>query len=200
MTEFFKPYTKIKNFIPLPRFILKENLTASAKLIYGLLIARTMLSQKEENVSQWSDVLDRVYVNYTIKNLAKDSALGEQTVKNALEQLKKHDLIRSDFKGNNRPNTIYVKYPDDAFSEEDSDWSDIDFTKPFKLIYSENVDNSERFMDGPQKLSSREDNNELPGEPESVFPESQNQSSIYTEGDRLMTNTDRNVRKTDVSG
>lgn len=192
-TTYFKKNTKIKNFTPIPRFIFKENLTSSAKIIYSLLVARTMLSQKEENVSRWSDALGRVYVNYTIRNLAIDSGLGEQTVKNALAQLKEHGLIRSDYKGNNRPNTIYVKYPEGAFPEDDAGGSDSDLPKPSTPIHSEKVDDAGRSMDGPQNLSSRKDNNDPPGEPESVFPERQNQPPIYTKIDRQITNTDRSV-------
>lgn len=74
-------------------------------------------------------------MNYTIRSLAIDSGLGEQTVKNALAQLKEHGLILSDYKGNNRPNTIYVKYPEGAFPEDDAGGTDSDFPKTFKPIF-----------------------------------------------------------------
>ena len=109
-TIFFKPGTKIKNFIPLPRFILKEELTPSAKLVYGLLVARTMLSQQAANVKKWTDKDGRISIMYTIEHLAHDSGLSIATVKNSLRSLKKAGLIVTKTNGNNKPNTIYVKF------------------------------------------------------------------------------------------
>ena len=110
ITNFFKPSTKIKNFIPLPRFILKEELTPSAKLVYGLLVARTMLSQQAANVKKWTDKDGRISIMYTIEHLAHDSGLSIATVKNSLRSLKKAGLIITKTNGNNKPNTIYVKF------------------------------------------------------------------------------------------
>ena len=50
-------------FIPLPRFMLAGEYSINAKLLYGLLLNRTMLSQK----SGWVSEDGNVYVIYTIK-------------------------------------------------------------------------------------------------------------------------------------
>ena len=109
-TDYFKPNTRLSNFIPVPRFILREDLTASAKLVYGLMVARTMLSQKEENRQEWTDEAENVFIQYAIPNLAEDARMGETTVKNALRELKKRGFAETRRTGFNRPNRIYVKY------------------------------------------------------------------------------------------
>ena len=55
----------------------------NAKLLYGLLLNRTMLSQKSGWVSEDGDV----YVIYTIKQMANDLDRSERTVKTALREL-----------------------------------------------------------------------------------------------------------------
>ena len=50
-----------------------------------------------------------MFVLYTIPNLAKDIGKGETTVKKALNQLVRHDLIYKESQGAGLPNKIYVK-------------------------------------------------------------------------------------------
>ena len=120
-TDYFKPNTEISNYIPLPRFILAEDVTTSAKLIYGLLVARTMLSQKAENRQAWTDKAGRTFIRYPIQNLAEDSGLGRSTVSSALSELKQEGLIRTKRSGCNQANRIYVKYIPDSFQKNSQD-------------------------------------------------------------------------------
>ncbi len=94
-TAYFKPNTRISNFIPVPRSILGEDLTASAKLVYGLLVARTMLSQKATGRT-WTDGDGNVFILFSIRSLAEEARMAESTVKNALRELKKRELKESD--------------------------------------------------------------------------------------------------------
>lgn len=113
-TAYFKQDTRIRNFIPIPRFVLAEDVSKSAKLIYGLLLARTMLSQKEKNQQEWTDEAGSIFIYYSIPNIARDAGFSESTVKNALKELKGLNLIETRRTGFNRPNRIYVKYiPED---------------------------------------------------------------------------------------
>ena len=61
----------------------------NAKLLYGLLLNRTMLSQKSGWVSEDGDV----YVIYTIKQMTDDLDRSERTVKTALRELENAGLI-----------------------------------------------------------------------------------------------------------
>ena len=114
-TAYFKPNTRISNFIPVPRSILREDLTASAKLVYGLLVARTMLSQKAADGRTWTDEDGNVFILFSIRSLAEEARMAESTVKNALRELKKRGFAETWRTGFNRPNRIYVK-----LSQEDA--------------------------------------------------------------------------------
>ena len=65
---FFKKNTPLPPFIPLPRFMIASEHSINAKLLYGLLLNRTLLSQK----SGWVSEDGNVYVIYTIKQMADD--------------------------------------------------------------------------------------------------------------------------------
>lgn len=68
---YFTKETMLPPFVPLPRFILHAELSINAKLLYGLILNRTMLSRK----SGWYADNGAVYVIYTIKQMANDLIL-----------------------------------------------------------------------------------------------------------------------------
>ena len=80
----------------------------NAKLLYGLLLNRTMLSQK----SGWVSEDGNVYVIYTIKQMANDLNRSERTVKTALCELENAGLITRVRQGWNQANRIFLQIPD----------------------------------------------------------------------------------------
>ena len=106
MTQFLKWDSRLPPYMAYPRFLLKVDISETAKLVYMLLLDRARLSMKNED---WQDNLGRVFVLYTIPNLAKDIGKGETTVKKALNQLLKQGLILKQSLGPGQPNKIYVK-------------------------------------------------------------------------------------------
>ena len=90
MTQFLTCNSYIPPYMAYPKFLLKLNISETAKLVYMLLLDRARLSMKN---GDWQDEMGRVFVLYTIPNLAKDIGKGETTVKKALNQLVRHDLI-----------------------------------------------------------------------------------------------------------
>ena len=95
-------------FVPLPRFIIQGEYTVNAKLLYGLILNRTLLSRK----SGWYAENGAVYVIYTIKQMANDLNRSERTVKTALNELENAGLIQRVRQGWNRANRIFLKLPD----------------------------------------------------------------------------------------
>ena len=93
-------------YMAYPKFLLKVDISETAKLVYMLLLDRARLSMKNK---EWQDEQGRVFVLYTIPNLAKDIGKGETTVKKALNQLLKQGLILKQSLGPGQPNKIYVK-------------------------------------------------------------------------------------------
>ena len=106
MTQFLTCNSYIPPYMAYPKFLLKVNISETAKLVYMLLLDRARLSMKNRD---WQDESGRVFVCYTIPDLAKDIGKGETTVKKALNQLTKQELILKQSLGPGQPNKIYVK-------------------------------------------------------------------------------------------
>ena len=106
MTQFLKCDSYLPPYMAYPKFLLKVDISETAKLVYILLLDRARLSMKNKD---WQDESGRVFVLYTIPNLAKDIGRGETTVKKALNQLVQQGLICKQSLGPGQPNKIYVK-------------------------------------------------------------------------------------------
>ena len=106
MTHFLKCDSYLPPYMAYPKFLLKLNISETAKLVYMLLLDRARLSMKSRD---WQDESGRVFVRYTIPDLARDIGKGETTVKKALNQLVQQGLICKQSLGPGQPNKIYVK-------------------------------------------------------------------------------------------
>ena len=106
MTQYLKFDSRLPPYMAYPRFLLKVDISETAKLVYVLLLDRARLSMKNED---WQDEKGRVFVRYTIPALARDIGKGETTVKKVLNQLIRQDLIYKESQGAGLPNKIYVK-------------------------------------------------------------------------------------------
>ena len=80
----------------------------NAKLLYALLLNRTMLSQK----SGWVSEDGNVYVIYTIKQMANDLNRSERTVKTALCELENAGLLTRVRQGLTKANRLFLQIPD----------------------------------------------------------------------------------------
>ncbi len=106
MTQYLKCDSYIPPYMAYPRFLLNVDISETAKLVYMLLLDRARVSMKNED---WQDKNGRVFVRYTIPDQARDIGKGETTVKKALNQLVRQDLISKESQGAGLPNKIYVK-------------------------------------------------------------------------------------------
>ena len=59
--------TPLPLFLPYPRFLLKMEISQTAKLLYALLLDRSTLSQK----NKWQDDEGRIYIIYPIAEIAE---------------------------------------------------------------------------------------------------------------------------------
>ncbi len=81
-------------------------LSAEAKLLYGLLLDRMALSQR----NGWFDDQNRVYIIFTIEDGKAALGCAEQKIIKLLNELeKKGNLIERKRQGLGKPNLIYVK-------------------------------------------------------------------------------------------
>ena len=115
MNEYLKRDTRIGAFIPVPASILTSELSSTTILIYGAILSRSILSQK----NGWIDKEGRVYTRYTAPQLAEDIGKGISTVKASLKELEEVDLIERKRIGLTMTN-IYVKVPSDSLLGQNS--------------------------------------------------------------------------------
>lgn len=94
-------------FYQLPKFLFEgefKALSNDARVLYSLLRDRHELSI----ANNWVNEKGEVYLVYTRKNMEEMLGLSDKTVKKAVEQLKKFNLMEEEKMGLNRPNRIYL--------------------------------------------------------------------------------------------
>lgn len=94
-------------YLPYPRFLLKMDISHTAKLLYALLLDRCTLSQK----NGWQDGEGRIYVFYPVAEIAEILDKSTMTVQNALKELDMAGLLERERAGFSAPNRLYVKLP-----------------------------------------------------------------------------------------
>ena len=99
--------TPLPIYLPYPRFLLKMEISQTAKLLYALLLDRSTLSQKNE----WQDSEGRIYIVYPIAEIAEMLDRGCTAVKAALNELDAAGLLERRRAGFHAASRIYVKVP-----------------------------------------------------------------------------------------
>lgn len=96
------------NFITIPKLLLKDprfkGVSSEAKILYGCLLDRNSLSQK----NGWLDGKNRVYVVYTIKEMQEDLCCATEKISRVLKELETIGLIFRKRNGRGMANYIYV--------------------------------------------------------------------------------------------
>ena len=83
IAEYITAETIIPPYLPYPRFLLKMDLSQTAKLLYALLLDRSTLSQK----NGWTDDEGRVYIVYPIAEIAEILDKSRTTIQDTLNEL-----------------------------------------------------------------------------------------------------------------
>lgn len=107
ISEYLTTITPLPPYLPYPRFLLTENLSLTAKLLYTLLLDRATLSQK----NSWVDERGFVYVIFPLSSLSKSLQCSTMSVKRALRTLEDVKLIERRRGKISTPNSIFVKIP-----------------------------------------------------------------------------------------
>ncbi len=106
--------TRLPPYLPYPRFLLGMDLTHTAKLVYTLLLGRTVLSKSHG----WTDNEGRLYINFPLAEIAETLNRGVTAAKDALSELDAAGLIERRRQGGAVPNRIYVKLPDSRETDQ----------------------------------------------------------------------------------
>lgn len=98
---------KLTGYLPIPRELIASGLPSTAVLIYGALLDRATLSQKNgyANEDGW------VYVIYPVERLAEAFRLSDTAVKRHLKELERRGLIHRKREVKNGANHIYLNLP-----------------------------------------------------------------------------------------
>ncbi len=102
--------THITSYLSIPTYLIGVGLGSTTLLIYGMLLTRVSLSQK----NGWIDENGRVYIYYAIANIARDIGRGETAVKDSLKELETAGLLIKKRDGFNKPNRLYIKVPKES--------------------------------------------------------------------------------------
>lgn len=102
------------SFFRVPMALIKneefKSVSTDAKLLYGLLLDRMSLSER----NNWRDDLGRVFIIYTVKAVSEDLGCCQEKVCKLMSELEACGLIERRRLGQGRPSRIYVK----CFSSE----------------------------------------------------------------------------------
>ena len=135
------------SFYRIPKVLFTEerfkNISAEAKVLYGLLLDRMSLSAK----NGWQDKENRVYIIFTIEDIMEAMGCADQKAGKLLHELEsKCRLIERKRQGLGKPNLIYVK----------------NFVTPSesRFLNRENHDSGEVKITDQEPLKSRSNNTE----------------------------------------
>lgn len=95
-------------FYQLPKFLFNpefEGMSSDARILYSLLRDRHDLSIS----NNWINENNEVYLIFSRKNMEKMLGVSDKTIKKAVDQLIKHDLIDDVRLGQGRANRIFLK-------------------------------------------------------------------------------------------
>lgn len=95
ITEYITADTIMPPFFRYPRFLLKMDLSQTAKLLYSLLLDRSELSQK----NGWQDNEGRTYIVYPVSEIAEMLDKGSTAIKAALNELDAAGLLVRERRG-----------------------------------------------------------------------------------------------------
>jgi hypothetical protein len=107
IADYITAETELPAYLPYPRFLLKMDISHTAKLLYALLLDRSTLSQK----NGWQDSEGRTYIVYPIAEIAEMLDKGCTTIKGALNELDAAGLLERRRTGFSAANRLYVKVP-----------------------------------------------------------------------------------------
>ena len=97
------------SFIRIPKVMLTEDtfssLSIPAKVLYGVLLDRMTLSQK----NGWFDEENRVYIIYQIGEIQEDLGFSKKKAIDLLSELQEFGLLEKKRRGHGLPNILYLK-------------------------------------------------------------------------------------------
>lgn len=109
-------------FFRIPKILMSDPLfktiSLEAKVLYGMMIDRMVLSAKNE----WKDEGGRIYIYFTIEDICENLICGKDKAVKALKELEKDiGLIERKKQGQGKPTMIFVKNFTRIIEEDNSE-------------------------------------------------------------------------------
>ena len=104
-TTYYTRKTELVGFAPFPHYLLKLELSMTARVLYAQLLNRAKLSLQ----SGWMDERGRVYVYFSEAEIGQMLGKGRSAVQQALHDLDEADLIERDRYAGRGGRRIYLK-------------------------------------------------------------------------------------------
>lgn len=104
-------------FIPIPEYIWKEEISQTAKMVYGYMLWRALGSAQNED---YQDVKG-AFIHISVNELAKDLGRGRSVINDAINALLEVGFIEKKRRGLNRSNKYYIMVPLDNQKTKDLD-------------------------------------------------------------------------------
>ncbi len=96
-----------KSFFKMPKVLFTDeykDLSAEAKLLYGLMLDRMQLSA----INGWCDKNGEVFIFYTIVETSEMLGCGHDKATRLQRELEKYNLLRRKYQGKGKPAKLYV--------------------------------------------------------------------------------------------
>lgn len=104
-TTYYTKETELAGFAPFPHYLLKLELSMTARVLYSQLLNRAKLSLQ----SGWMDECGRVYVYFSEAEIGQTLGKGRSAVQQALHDLDEADLIERERYAGRGGRRIYLK-------------------------------------------------------------------------------------------
>ena len=104
--------TRIRDYYPIPRSVLQLELPATAVLLYGILLERATLSQK----NGYFDLTGWIYVIYTQEELAELLSVSVRIISRYVGVLEDTGLLKRIRVRKMHTNQYYLYLPEDSFT------------------------------------------------------------------------------------
>ena len=107
-----------ESFFKMPKVLFTDeykDLSAEAKLLYGLMLDRMQLSA----INGWCDKNGEVFIFYTIAETSEMLGCGHDKATRLQRELEKHNLLRRKYQGKGKPAKLYTR---DRFHLSNRSW------------------------------------------------------------------------------
>jgi len=131
-----------------------KGLSLEAKIIYAILRDRMELSEQ----NGWYNLTGEIYLLYSRENLSEIMECSEPTVRKAMKQLTKYELIVEKQQGQGKPNIIYICHTEKTLDIAKTEKTFRSGPKEISVLNRKNVSPNDTEYNDTDKSETNNDN------------------------------------------